>query len=91
MAGNKPEKSAQEKKAERAKKRVLNFIKIGNKRVNKVINSLELVGALSNRRSYTYDAAQVEKIFKALQSAMDSAKNKFEASADGKAAAGFEL
>ena len=54
------------------------FVDIAERRVTKVIKDIQLVGNLANARSYKYDGSDVKKIFRALQSELDSAKARFE-------------
>jgi hypothetical protein len=56
------------------------FIELANKRVNKAIKDLRLVGNLSNKANYSYDDAQAKKIVKVLQKELDSIRAKFSGS-----------
>ena len=40
------------------------FIELANKRVNKAINAVRLVGNLSNKSNYDYTSDDIKKIFK---------------------------
>lgn len=53
------------------------FVELTNKRVNKAIDQLRLVGNLSNRASYEYTEDDAKKIIKALQKELDNLKAKF--------------
>ena len=53
------------------------FVKLSEARVNKVLNSLHLIGNLSNRSVYEYSEEDIRKIFKALQQGVDLAKQRF--------------
>jgi ABC-type Fe3+-hydroxamate transport system substrate-binding protein len=53
------------------------FVELTNKRVNKAIDQLRLVGNLSNRASYEYTEDDAKKIIKALQKELDNLKSKF--------------
>lgn len=53
------------------------FIELANKRVNKAIKDIRLVGNLSNKAVYSYDEDQAKKIIKTLQKELDSLKAKF--------------
>lgn len=66
------------------------FIELANKRVNRAINDLRLVGNLSNRNAYQYDDVQAKKIIRALQKEVDSLKAKF-TGADGEDDDTFKL
>ena len=54
--------------------------KLANKRVNKAIKALRLIGNLTNRKYYSFDDDQVKKIMKALQKEVDSIKQSFQES-----------
>lgn len=53
------------------------FVSLANKRVNAAILQLRLVGNLSNRKNYEYDAEDAKKIFRALQRELDDLKVRF--------------
>jgi ABC-type Fe3+-hydroxamate transport system substrate-binding protein len=53
------------------------FIELANKRVNKAIKDIRLVGNLSNKSTYSYDEAQAKKIIRVLQKELDAVKGKF--------------
>jgi ABC-type Fe3+-hydroxamate transport system substrate-binding protein len=66
------------------------FIELANKRVNKAIKDLQLIGNLSNRQNYEYHDEQAKKIIKALQHEVDLIKQSFlSAGEDGQI--GFKL
>jgi hypothetical protein len=54
------------------------FVKLANKRVNKTIKDLQLIGNLANKRNYTYSDVQAKKIVKALQKELAEVKLLFE-------------
>ncbi len=56
------------------------FVELANKRVNRAIKDLRLVGNLSNKGSYKYDDGQAKKIVRALQKELDVLKAKFSGS-----------
>lgn len=58
-----------------AKKR--KFRDLAEKRVNKALDSIRLIGNLSNRQNYAYDDAQVRKIVKALRDAVGEVESRF--------------
>lgn len=58
------------------------FIALANKRVNKAIKDLRLIGNLSNRSIYSYDDTQSRKIIKALQKELDLLRAKFSGTND---------
>lgn len=53
------------------------FVRLVNPRVNKLIDQIRIVGNLSNRAGYDYDAQQVERIFNAIESALEESKAKY--------------
>lgn len=61
------------------------FVELANKRVNKAIAQLRLVGNLSNTSAYEYTDEDARKIVKALQKEVESLKAKFsdDAGSDG--------
>ncbi len=58
------------------------FIDLANRRVNRAIKDLRLVGNLSNRRVYKYDDADAKKIIRALQAEVDVLKARFRGDSD---------
>ena len=66
------------------------FIELANKRVNKAIKDLKLIGNLSNRQNYEYQDEQAKKIVKALQHEVDLVKQNF-LSAEEDGQTGFKL
>lgn len=53
------------------------FIELANKRVNKTLKDIQLVGNLANKQNYEYNEQQVKQILKALQQELDNVKNSF--------------
>lgn len=53
------------------------FIELANKRVNKAIKDMQLVGNLSNKQNYEYSEEQARKIVRALQQELDHIKHGF--------------
>lgn len=80
--------SDQEKKVFLSAEKVTKFVTLATKRTNKALVALESIGALSNRGAYTYTDDQVERIFSALQTALDAARDKYSAKVSG---GGFAL
>ena len=56
-----------------------NFRNLGLSRVDKVLTSLRVLGNLSNTSNYKYTADEVEKIFAAIKSQLDTTQKKFDA------------
>ena len=67
-----------------------NFVRLAESRVNKALKDLQLVGNLSNRTNYEYTDSDVRKIFKALQQALDNAKQRY-TDAGGDSQGAFKL
>lgn len=53
------------------------FKELAEKRVNKALDGIRLIGNLSNRQTYSYDDAQVRKIVKALRDAVGEVETRF--------------
>ena len=53
------------------------FKNLAQKRVNRALKQLSLIGNLSNRGSYDYTPEQVDQIFSALQTELVSTKARF--------------
>jgi hypothetical protein len=53
------------------------FKDLAEKRVNKALENIRLVGNLSNRQSYAYEDVQVRKIVKALRDAVGEMESRF--------------
>ena len=66
------------------------FVDLANKRMNKAIKDLKLIGNLANRKNYEFTDDQVKKILKALQKEFDSIKQNFQDS-DGESQDEFRL
>jgi hypothetical protein len=54
------------------------FVELANKRVNRAIKDIQLVGNLANRTNYEYSEEQAKKILKALQQEIDVLKQAFQ-------------
>ena len=54
------------------------FVELAEKRVNKAIKDINLVGNLSNRSNYSYTEQDVKKIASALRKAVDDMKSRFD-------------
>lgn len=62
---DKPKETAREK-----------FVRLGNKRGNKVLESVRMLGGLA-APTYEYTPADVDAIFAAIRTAVDGAEKKF--------------
>jgi hypothetical protein len=58
------------------------FVDLANRRVNRAIKDLRLIGNLSNRRVYRYEDADAKKIIRALQAEIDGIKARFRGDSD---------
>lgn len=67
--------SAKEKKQKIDKQE--NFKRLAEARTNKIINSIVLLGNLSNTSYYEYTTQQVESIFTAIQEELETQKRRF--------------
>lgn len=54
------------------------FIRIGQKRVNNILKQLDVLGQLSNRRTYSYTEEQTEKMFAVIEKELQEVKEKFQ-------------
>ena len=53
------------------------FVRIAEKRTNKILEQIRLLGNCSNKNNYSYDNQQVDKIFKAIEKELDLTKKKY--------------
>ena len=53
-----------------------NFIRIAEARTNKIIESIALLGNLSNTSYYEYTPDQIEAMFSAIQEELDNQKRR---------------
>lgn len=53
------------------------FIELAEKRVNRALKDIRLIGNLSNRSAYEFTDEDVKKIFRALQKEIDWSKSRF--------------
>jgi len=60
------------------------FVKLAERRVNKAIKMIDLIGNLSNRSNYSYTEEDVKKIMKVLNGAVKEVESRFESSASNK-------
>ncbi len=54
------------------------FKRVAEKRVEKIIHYLNLLGNCSNRNNYEYSEKDVEKMFREIQNALNRNKVRFE-------------
>ena len=63
------------------------FVELAEKRVQRAIKDIKLIGNLSNRSNYSYTDKDVKKIYSALKKSLDEMKARF----DSKGASTDEL
>ena len=56
-----------------------NFVRLAEERVSRALDSIRVIGNLSNRSNYEYDDQDVKKIIKILQDEITKVKTKLEA------------
>ena len=61
----------------------LKFIRLAEKRINKVAKQLHLIGNLSNKTNYAYNDKEVEKMFAYIDSCVKSARERFKNTSTG--------
>ena len=54
------------------------FKELAEKRVNRAIKDLQLIGNLANKSNYSYTDTDARKIVRALKEAIDEVKSKFD-------------
>lgn len=67
------------------------FISLANKRVQKVLKDIQLIGNLSNRSNYQYREEDVAKIFKAINSEVRACRKRFDLALNNKKTSQFSL
>jgi hypothetical protein len=53
------------------------FRELAEKRTNKALEAIRLIGNLSNRQVYVYDESEVRKVVKALRDAVSEVESRF--------------
>jgi len=53
------------------------FKRMANRRVNKVLNQLRVLGNLANKSYYEYNEEDVSKMFRAIDAQLKAIKGKF--------------
>ena len=66
------------------------FVELAEKRVNKALKSIQLVGNLSNPTNYKYNETDATKIYQALKREIDNVRDRF-ASTSKDSHPGFKL
>lgn len=68
----------------------MKFRELAEKRTNKALEAVRLIGNLSNRQTYVYEEAEVRKIVKALRDAVSEVEARFNTST-GRGGGEFKL
>jgi uncharacterized protein YeeX (DUF496 family) len=55
----------------------MKFVNLANKRVNRALKTIQLIGNLSDRSNYDYTREDVEKIFQALRAELKRCEERF--------------
>ena len=63
---------------ERMNKKRERFKRIAEKRTQKILKTLDLLGNCSNKSNYEYTQKEVDKIFSAIEKKLKVTKNRFE-------------
>jgi hypothetical protein len=58
-------------------------VELAERRVNRAVKDIRLIGNLSSRSSYSYDEGDVRQIFVALEKEIKQARDRFQASGAG--------
>lgn len=58
------------------------FVELAEKRVQRAIKDIRLIGNLSNRSNYSYEDKDIKKIHGALKKALEEMKARFDAKGD---------
>ena len=56
------------------------FVRIVERRVNKILNDLDSLGKCSNRKNYEYTSEDVREIFRAIENKVKTIKSLYESS-----------
>ena len=56
------------------------FVRIVERRVNKILNDLDSLGKCSNRKNYEYTSEDVREIFRAIANKVKTIKSLYESS-----------
>lgn len=67
------------------------FIELAEKRVNRAIKDIRLVGNLSNKSNYKYSDEDVRTIFAAIEKELKQARERFQANLSDTAGKPFQL
>ena len=79
-----------EQRAGAEQRKQAKFRELAEKRTNKALEAIRLIGNLSNRQTYVYEDAEVRKIVKALRDAVSDVEGRF-SSASSRTGGEFKL
>ena len=68
-----------------------NFVRLAERRTNKVLKDLDLIGNLSNKSNYSYSHDDIRKIFSAINKRIREIELQFQAQNKGKEKDTFRL
>jgi len=54
------------------------FVELAEKRVNRAIKDINLIGNLANTSNYSYEKADADKIYRALRKSLEDMKSRFD-------------
>lgn len=60
-----------------AEKKHAKFRELAEKRTNKALEAVRLIGNLANRQTYAYEDAEVKKVVRALRDAVAEVESRF--------------
>jgi len=72
---------------EQYRKKITNrdrFVRIAERRVNRIMDALEKLGDCSNQRNYAYSNAEVKKIFSEIEKKLKETRLKFQGTSKNK-------
>jgi hypothetical protein len=67
------------------------FVELAEKRVNRTIKDIKLIGNLSNRSNYKYEEADVRAIFTVLERELKQARERYHSHLNDSAEKPFQL
>lgn len=71
------------KNAQATRDKRTKFVELAEKRVNRLLRDIRLIGNLSNRSNYKYTPEDIRKIFGAIENEVRTTKHRFESGASG--------
>lgn len=80
MDNNQPQKSGYKKELYTPEAKRSRFYRIAERRTNRILETLRLLGNTSNKTLYYYSDNEIDKIFKAIEEKLLEIKGKFKTS-----------